>query len=114
MGWARTMLLGDVGNRLDIDDCEANIKELKIALMQMHREDQSQDLELNKLRRENDELKLYLAAVVRLLTSKGVVTTEEVQKMVEAIDAEDGAMDGRMRSGGIVDPAVEPDSEDNG
>lgn len=103
MGWARTLLLGDVGNRLDIGDCEADIRELKMALMQMHHEDQSQDVELVRLRRENDELKLTLAAVVRLLTSKGVVSAAEVGRMVEAIDAEDGAMDGKMREGEIVE-----------
>lgn len=110
MGWARTFLLGDIGNRLDIGDCEANIKELKIALMQMHQDDQSQDQELNQLRRENDELKLYLAAIVRLLTAKGVLSTGEINRMVEIIDAEDGAMDRKMRSGDITGQGPDEDA----
>ena len=102
MGWGRTILLGDIGNRLDIGDCENNIRELKIALMQMYQDDQSQDEELLKLRRENDEMKLYLAALVRLLTSRDILTTEEITRMVDIIDAEDGALDGKKRDGKIL------------
>ena len=102
MGWARTFLLGDVGNRLDIGDCENNIRELKIALMQMNEDDQSQDEELLKLRRECDELKLYIAAVIRLLIHKDVLKAEEITRMVDIIDAEDGAMDGKKRDGKIL------------
>jgi hypothetical protein len=97
MGWARTMILGDVGNRLDISDCEQDIKVLKASLMEMHQDDRSQDQELANLRRENDELKLYLSAIIRLLTAKKVLTAEELKKVVDAIDAEDGAMDGKAR-----------------
>ena len=102
MGWGRTILLGDIGNRLDIGDCDKNIRELKIALMQMHQDDQSQDEELLKLRRENDELKLYIAALIRLLINQGALTAEDITRMVEIIDAEDGAMDNKKRDGKIL------------
>jgi hypothetical protein len=97
MGWARTLILGDVGNRLDISDCEKDIKVLKTALMEMNQDDRSQDQELINLRRESDELKLYLSAIIRLLTAKKVLAPEELKKMVDAVDAEDGAMDGKIR-----------------
>jgi hypothetical protein len=29
MGWGRTLLLGDIGNRLDIEDTERDIERLK-------------------------------------------------------------------------------------
>ena len=29
MGWARTLLLGDIGNRLDIGDAERDIEQLR-------------------------------------------------------------------------------------
>jgi hypothetical protein len=99
MGWGRTFFLGDVGNRLDIADCEQDIKILKESLIQMHDEGQSQDAELIGLRRENDQLKLYLAAMIRLLAAKGLLNKDEIQKMVDIIDAEDGAMDGKSRNG---------------
>jgi hypothetical protein len=97
MGWGRTFLLGDVGNRLDIEDCEKDIRVLKETLMEMHEEEHAVDTELQAVQRENDQLKLYLAAVIRLLISKGVISQEDIQKMVEIIDAEDGAMDGKAR-----------------
>ena len=97
MGWGRTFLLGDIGNRMDIGECEQDIRILKESLMEMHQEEHEKDAELHTLQMENDQLKLYLAAVIRLLTSKGVLAKEDIQKMVEIIDAEDGAMDGRAR-----------------
>lgn len=99
MGWARTLLLGDIGNRLDVEDCEEDIKILKTSLMQLNQGDLAQDQELLQLRRENDELKLYLSALIRLLAAKKVLTQDELCKMVDAVDAEDGAVDNRNRNG---------------
>ena len=97
MGWGRTFILGDVGNRLDISDCEQDIRVLKESVMQMHQEGQSIDGELMAVRRENDQLKLYIAALMRLLISKNVLSKDEIEKMVDIIDGEDGAMDGKAR-----------------
>ena len=97
MGWGRTFLLGDVGNRMDISDCEQDIRVLKGSLMELHQEENEVDAELYAVQMENNQLKLYLAAVIRLLTSKGLIAKEDIQKMVEIIDAEDGAMDGKAR-----------------
>jgi hypothetical protein len=46
---------------------------------------------------ENDELRLYLAALVRLLTAKGLVSREEIRQVVNAVDAEDGTRDGKYQ-----------------
>jgi ATP-dependent Zn protease len=73
--------------------------EAKESLMEIHHEGQNIDSELLAARRENDQLKLYIAAVIRLLTIKGILTAEEVKRMVDIIDGEDGAMDGRARNG---------------
>ena len=97
MGWGRTFFLGDVGNRLDISDCEQDIRVLKESLMELNQEEHEVDAELRAVQMENNELKLYLAAVIRLLTSKGIFSQEDIQKMVDIIDAEDGAMDGKAR-----------------
>ncbi|MHC5083676.1 MAG: hypothetical protein ACYTET_07020 [Planctomycetota bacterium] len=97
MGWGRTLILGDVGNRLDISDCEQDIRVLKESLMEIHQEGQNIDGELLAVRRENDQLKLYIAALMRLLISKQVLSKDEIEKMVDIIDAEDGAMDGKAR-----------------
>ena len=97
MGWGRTLLLGDMGNRLDISDCEEDIRTLKQSLMEMHQEGQAIDGDLHAVQMENNHLKLYIAAIIRLLISKNVLTKEEIKSMVDIIDAEDGAMDGKAR-----------------
>jgi hypothetical protein len=95
MGWGRTLLLGDVGNRLDIQDTEDEIRRLKGELRSAYRKDMSQDQKLDALAQENAELKLYLASVIRLLATKGVLSHNELNQMIGVIDAEDGRVDGR-------------------
>jgi hypothetical protein len=43
--------------------------------------------------KENDELRLYLAALVRYLGHKGILQQDEFRELVEAIDTEDGDAD---------------------
>ncbi len=95
MGWGRTLLLGDIGNRLDIGDTERDIAHLKRKMSGAVGKDMSQDRQIAALMTENAELKLYLAAVVRLLVAKGAISGEELKAMVEAVDAEDGSSDGK-------------------
>ncbi len=49
------------------------------------------------LAQENDRLKLYCAALGRLLLKKGIVTLEELSAMLDSVDTEDGVADGRLR-----------------
>ena len=56
MGWGRTLLLGDIGNRLDIEDCERSISALRDTFTDQSKVDRSQDEEIRELRREVDEL----------------------------------------------------------
>lgn len=97
MGWGRTFLLGDVGNRMDISDCEEDIRVLKESLMAMHQEEHEVDSELRAVQMENNQLKLYIAAMIRLLISKEILSKNEIQGMVDIIDTEDGAMDSKAR-----------------
>ncbi|MCX7428400.1 MAG: hypothetical protein NTW96_22570 [Planctomycetia bacterium] len=99
MGWGRTLLLGDIGNRLDIADTERDVERLKQEISQAFRVDMSQDEKIEALVRENGELKLYLASLIRLLVAKGSVSEAELQAMVAAVDAEDGKADGRYDRG---------------
>jgi len=101
MGWGRTFLLGDIGNRLDIEDTERDIDLLRREMNSGAYKDKTQDEKISALIAENAELKLYLASVVRLLTNKGAISRDELKTMVEAIDAEDGRTDGR-RDGEIA------------
>jgi len=86
MGWGRTLLLGDIGNRLDIEDTERDIAGLRHRLRTQSGTDRAQDERIAGLERENDQLTLYLASLLRLLVSKGVVTHDELSAFVEVLE----------------------------
>lgn len=95
MGWGRTLLLGDIGNRLDIQDTERDIDSLKREIRGSFDKDMSQDRKIDVLISENAELKLYLASVIRLMVSRGMMSHQELADMVEKLDDEDGKDDGK-------------------
>lgn len=86
MGWGRTFLLGDIGNRLDIEDTERSIRELRRESRTQEHVDRAQNQRLEALEDENDQLKLYVASLVQLLVGKGIVSTAEVRAFVDVID----------------------------
>ena len=96
MGWGRTLLLGDIGNRLDIENTERDIASLKREIAGSFRKDMSQDEIILKLITENAQLKLYFASLVRLLIRKGSISKDELAAVVAAVDAEDGSADGQF------------------
>ena len=86
MGWGRMLLLGNVGQQLDIGELQGEIEQMRRANDQAERLDQVQGRDIERLWRENQELKVYLAALVRLLVAKGILLPEESEKMVKAIE----------------------------
>ena len=96
MGWGRYLFLGDLGQQLDIMDQQKELDRLRSTVTTAHDVGPDWGLILDRLRRENDELKLYLAAIIRLLKTKEVVTQEEIASIVNQLDAEDGTTDGRL------------------
>ena len=96
MGWGRYFLLGDFGQQLDLADHEAEIENLKRELRSRPMASSTVEQRLDMLQRESDELKLYLAAVLRLLVAKKVATADEIKAVVAAIDREDGVADKRF------------------
>jgi hypothetical protein len=86
MGWARTLLLGDIGNRLDIADTEQDITGIQRDLSEKRRLDESQDDAIRRLQGEQQQLQLCVAALVKTLQNKGVFTPTEVSHLVDMID----------------------------
>jgi hypothetical protein len=86
MGWGRMMLLGNVGQQLDIGDLENAVEQMRGDVAQKDQVDREQGFDIEKLKNENHELKLYLATLIRLLVSKGVLKQEEVDATVSAIE----------------------------
>jgi len=86
MGWGRMMLLGNVGQQLDIGDLDNAVRQMRGDFAQKDQVDREQGRDIQQLQAENHELKLYLATLIRLLISKGVLKPEEVQTIVSAIE----------------------------
>lgn len=108
MGWGRYFLLGDFGQQLDLSDQKAELEQMREELMRSRMTTVSASSgtealkrDLHALQCENDELRLYIAALIRLLVSKGTVTKEELTAIVNAVDSEDGLPDGRY-SGNVL------------
>ena len=86
MGWGRMMLLGNVGQQLDIQDLENAISQMQADVAQAQELERTEEQSIDQLRTENHELKLYLATLVKLLVAKGVIRQEEVDAAVQAIE----------------------------
>ena len=86
MGWMRTLLLGDIGNRLDIADTERDIGRLRHTIRRKRGRDSSQDKAIAQLEKESDDLKMCVASLARALQAKGVLSHEEIVTIVDKID----------------------------
>jgi len=86
MGWGRMMLLGNVGQQLDIGDLEGAVEQMRGDMAQKSQVDREQGFDIERLKQENHDLKLYLATLIRLLVSKGALKQEEVEMIVSAIE----------------------------
>ena len=86
MGWGRMLLLGNVGQQMDIGDLDQAVAQMRSAFEQNESENREQARSIDQLQQENHELKLYLATLVRLLVAKGVLKQEEVDSAVQAIE----------------------------
>jgi peptidoglycan hydrolase CwlO-like protein len=86
MGWGRMMLLGNVGQQLDIQDLENAISQMQADVARTQNLDRTQEQSIDELTREVHELKLYLATLVKLLVARGVIRQEEVGAAVQAVE----------------------------
>ena len=82
------LFLGNIGQQLDLDDVGIEIQRIKETFAQVSEVDHAQGNELQRLRRDNDELRLYVFTLMRLLVQKGVLTTQETASMAAAIDTD--------------------------
>jgi hypothetical protein len=97
------LLLGNIGQQMDLDDHESDIATLRLRLERSTARLTRTSAELKQLQAENDELKLYLATVFRILVAKNIVTHRELTELVSAIDREDGEEDNAFR-GDVIPP----------
>jgi len=110
MGWTRTLLLGGIGNRLDIEEMQREIARLEQDVASRFDKDMTQDKKIDALIAENAEFKLYLASVVLLLTTKGTISSEELRGLVggPALGVGNGVMSQRDDVDDCGRPGVSP------
>jgi len=80
------MFLGNVGQQLDIGELETAVTEMQNAVLDNQRTDLDQAKNITTLQRENRDLKLYLATLIRLLVARGVIKPEEIETVVRAVE----------------------------
>lgn len=79
MGWGRYLLLGDLGQQLDLQD-------VRRAFDEQDRRDRTQEETIQTLWRENQQLKLAVTGLARLLQQKGLATASELQQISRVIE----------------------------
>jgi hypothetical protein len=75
----------------EIAQLQAEVKRLKAAIRAGT--DDPIRAELDQVRAANGELRLYVATLFRVLERKGLVRREELVKLIEEVDSEDGTRD---------------------
>ncbi len=86
MGWGRTLLLGDIGTQLNVNDVEQDVEQVKQFLQSQQADNDSQEAAINSLQKENHDIKLYMATLIRLLVSKNILTQDELNRFVDLLD----------------------------
>ncbi len=102
MGWGHWLLLDDVSRQHNLSETVGELKILQQRLNKTALGQASVTDELCRLTTENNELKLYVATIFRLLLDKQIVSLEELESLVDAIDREDGVEDGGYRGPVLV------------
>ena len=86
MDWMRTILLGDIGNRLDIEDAEKGIRALRLSLSKAKRTTSSNEERIANLEEENEQLELLITMLLRRLQEKNLFNGDEIRSLTEIID----------------------------
>ncbi|MFN8994449.1 MAG: hypothetical protein ACK5X3_12430 [Pseudomonadota bacterium] len=86
MSWARMLLMGNVGQQLDIEDIEDDMVRLRARITSQQSTDRTQDEALITLRREVTDLKLVVGELARLLVATGALPAEAVERLVRGVD----------------------------
>lgn len=98
MGWGSYLLLGDLGQQLDIMQQREEMQRLRAAVAEAKSAPAASsvhDERIAQLEAEIDEMRLYVVAMMRLLLSKELVSREDLERMLKMVDGLDGKEDGR-------------------
>jgi hypothetical protein len=82
--------------RADIDNLEERAGELEYRILQSGQSSRNLETDMAHLRRDVSRMMLMLEAIQRTLADKGLCSREDLVQRMQAIDAEDGLVDGKM------------------
>ena len=82
--------------RSDIDNLEERAGELEYRVLKGGQASKNLETDMAHLRRDVSRMMLMLEAIQRTLADKGLCSREDLVRRMQAIDAEDGVVDGRM------------------
>jgi hypothetical protein len=88
------LLLGNLGQQLDIGDIQEEIARLRAEVESRGTADPGE--RMRALEDQVAELRLYVSVLLRIVTSKGLVTQDQLRRLAEALDSADGTQDGRF------------------
>jgi uncharacterized protein CbrC (UPF0167 family) len=80
MGWARWLLLGDLGQQMDIEDVRGELDRLRAE----HDRTDWDAVKVREVAEELLELQVRHGLLVRLLIRKGLITAEEYAGLISA------------------------------
>lgn len=96
MGWISTILLGDIGNRLDIEATEHDIVKLRKAQQNTTNKLYQKEQEVQALQEQLARHELAIQSLTRFLIEKGSIDKAELEAFIQKVDAEDGTVDGMV------------------
>ena len=83
MGWTRFLLLGDIGQQLELNEHAERLSRM-VRRRHDHGKDHEQDERLHELEAEVMQLNAALAAVVDIVRAKGIANDQEIAKALES------------------------------
>jgi hypothetical protein len=98
MGFLSHILLGDLGQSLDIEKTRSAVKDQAMQQARNTSKLFNAGIEIDRLKRQNGELRLAVVALTRFLIERGVVNEGELEAFIREIDAQDGTIDGSLAS----------------
>lgn len=96
MGLLSDLLLGDLSQSFSIDEQRTAIRAQARKQSATNLKLYDASTEIDRLKRQNGELRLAVVALTRFLIQRGVVNEGELEAFVRQIDAEDGKIDGSL------------------
>lgn len=109
MGWGRFLLLGDIGQQLDLSDLNFEHNRLKRDANWTGRQTRDLQERVHELEEENADLRLSFGVLLQVLRTKNIVSEEQYAAIVSAADR--AARAAQAQEVAEVD-AAEPVSDD--